>query len=92
MNIQAADYLVHFSSTPPCTSARTGRGSRLPRRATRVGEMRRGFNSRPRFHLGARLRLIATLHAPVAIRKLLAHLGMARSGPSPGPPAPGAVL
>jgi hypothetical protein len=40
---------------------------------------------------GGRLRLIATLHDPVAIRKLLAHLGMARSGPSPGPPAPGAA-
>ena len=40
---------------------------------------------------GGRLRLIATLHDPVAIRKLLAHLGMARSGPSLGPPAPGAA-
>jgi len=35
---------------------------------------------------GGRLRLIATLHDPVVIRKLLAHLNMARSGPSPGPP------
>jgi hypothetical protein len=32
---------------------------------------------------GGRLRLIATLHDPAVIRKLLAHLGMARSGPSP---------
>jgi hypothetical protein len=39
-------------------------------------------------HCGGRLRLIATLHDPVMIRKLLAHLAMARSGPSPGPPAP----
>jgi len=37
---------------------------------------------------GGRLRLIATLHDPVVIRQLLAHLGMARSGPSPGPPHP----
>jgi hypothetical protein len=37
---------------------------------------------------GGRLRLIATLHDPVVIRKLLAHLGMARSGPSPGPAPP----
>jgi hypothetical protein len=31
------------------------------------------------------LRLIVTLHDPVAIRKLVAHLGMARSGRSPSP-------
>jgi len=37
---------------------------------------------------GGRLRLIATLHDPVVIRKLLAHLGMAPSGPSPGPAPP----
>jgi len=44
-------------------------------------------------HCGGRLRLIATLHDPVVIRKLLAHLGMAGSGPSPGPapPTPGAA-
>jgi hypothetical protein len=34
------------------------------------------------------LRLIATLHDPAVIRKLLAHLGMVRSGPSPGPAPP----
>jgi hypothetical protein len=38
--------------------------------------------------LRGRLRLIATLHDPVVIRKLLAHLEMARSGPSPGPAPP----
>ena len=37
---------------------------------------------------GSRLPLIATLHDPAVIRKLLAHLGMARSGPSPGPAPP----
>src|SRR5436309_10931791 len=36
-------------------------------------------------HCGGRLRLSATLHNPGVIRKLLAHLGMARTGPSPGP-------
>jgi hypothetical protein len=42
---------------------------------------------------GGRLRLIATLHDSAVIRKLLAHLGMARSGSSPGPapPASGAA-
>ena len=39
-------------------------------------------------HCGGRLRLIATLHDPAVIRTLLAHLGMARSGPSPGPAPP----
>jgi hypothetical protein len=42
-------------------------------------------------HCGGRLRLIATLHDPAVIRKILAHLGMARSGPSPGPPESGGV-
>ena len=42
-------------------------------------------------HCGGRLRLIATLHDPAVIRKILAHLGLAPSGPSPGPPAPGAA-
>jgi hypothetical protein len=37
---------------------------------------------------GGRLRLIATVHDPAVIRKILAHLGMARSGPSPGPAPP----
>jgi hypothetical protein len=37
---------------------------------------------------GGRLRLIATLQDPAVIRKLLAHLGTTRSGPSPGPAPP----
>ncbi len=37
-------------------------------------------------HCGGRLRLTGTLHDPAVIRKILAHLGMTRSGPSPGPP------
>ena len=42
---------------------------------------------------GGRLHLIATLHDPAVIRKILAHLGLAPSGPRPGPapPAPGAA-
>jgi hypothetical protein len=39
-------------------------------------------------HCGGRLRLIATLHDPVVIRKILAHVGMTPSGPSPGPAPP----
>jgi hypothetical protein len=39
---------------------------------------------------GDRLRLIATLHDPAVIRKILAHLNLAHSGqsPVPAPPAP----
>jgi uncharacterized protein YbaR (Trm112 family) len=43
-------------------------------------------------HCGGRLRLIATLHDPVVIWKLLAHLGMARSGPSPERLCEGAMV
>ena len=37
-------------------------------------------------HCGGRLRLIATLHDPAVIRKILAYLGPSQSGQSPGPP------
>ena len=42
-------------------------------------------------HCGGRLRLIATLHDPAVIRKILDHLDLAHSGqsPGPGPPASG---
>jgi hypothetical protein len=39
-------------------------------------------------HCGGRLRLIATLHDPAVIRKILAHLALSHSGPSPGPGPP----
>jgi hypothetical protein len=39
-------------------------------------------------HCGGRLRLIGTLHDPAVIRKILAHVGLAPSGPSPGPAPP----
>jgi len=39
-------------------------------------------------HCGGRLRLIATLHDPAVIRKILAHLALAHSGQSPGPSPP----
>ena len=37
---------------------------------------------------GGRLRLIASLHDPAVIRKILAHLGLSHSGQSPGPAPP----
>jgi hypothetical protein len=39
-------------------------------------------------HCGGRLRLIAPLHDPLIIRKLLAPLGIAHSGSNPGPAHP----
>jgi len=39
-------------------------------------------------HCGSRLRLIATLHDPAVIRKILAHVGRSPSGLSPGPAPP----
>ena len=66
------------------------RGAGTPRAWTWAALMRRVFAldvlACP--HCGGRLRLIATLHDPAVIRKLLAHLGMAPSGPSPGPAPP----
>jgi uncharacterized protein YbaR (Trm112 family) len=35
-------------------------------------------------HCGGRLRLIATLHDPAVIRKILAHVGIAPSGGAEG--------
>ena len=40
-------------------------------------------------HCGGRLRLIATLHDPAVIRKILAHFALSHSGQSPGPAPPG---
>ena len=37
---------------------------------------------------GGRLRLIATLHDPAVIRKILTHVGLGPSGPIPGPAPP----
>jgi hypothetical protein len=44
-------------------------------------------------HCGGRLRLIATLHDPAVIRKILAHRALSHSGqnPGPGPPESGAA-
>jgi len=39
-------------------------------------------------HCGGRLRLIATLHDPAVIRKILAHRALSHSGQSPGPGPP----
>jgi hypothetical protein len=59
----------------------------------RLGQ--RGQSSRilPSPHCADRLRLIARLHDPAVIRKILANVGVGPSGRSPGPapPEPGAA-
>jgi len=43
-------------------------------------------------HCGGRLRLIATLHDPAVIRKILARAGSPpKAEPAPAPPEPGAA-
>jgi hypothetical protein len=68
----------------------TGVKTTTPRAWTWAALMHRAFSidvlACP--HCGGRLRLIATLHDPAVIRKILAHLGIAPSGPSPGPAPP----
>jgi putative transposase len=63
---------------------------RRPRHWTWAALMQRAFAidvlARPR--CGSRMRLIATIHDPGVIRRILAHLGLSRSGQSPGPAPP----
>jgi hypothetical protein len=79
------------ASPAPLAAGREGTGGKSrPRAWTWAALMHRAFAidvlACP--HCGGRLRLIGTLHDPAAIRRILAHLGMARSGPSPGPAPP----
>jgi len=83
------------ASTAPLTPGPDGTGvTSKPRYWTWAALMHRAFalDVLACARCGGRLRLIATLHDPVVIRKLLAHLGVAHSGQSPGPAplAPGA--
>ena len=68
-------------------------GARAPRRPrywSWAALMRRAFEidvlTCPR--CGSRMRLIATVDDPGVIRRILAHLGLSRSGQSPGPAPP----
>jgi len=80
------------ASTAPLAAGPAGAGVKptTPRTWTWAALMHRAFAidvlACP--HCGGRLRLIATLHDPAVIRKILTHLGIAPSGPSPGPAPP----
>ena len=79
------------ASAPPLAPGPDGTGVKTrPRYWTWAALMHRAFaiDVLACQHCGGRLRLIATLHDPVVIRKILAHLGLAPSGPSPGPAPP----
>jgi hypothetical protein len=80
------------ASTAPLAAGPDGTGVKpaTPRTWTWAALMHRAFAidvlACP--HCWGGLRLIATLHDPAVIRKILTHLGIAPSGPSPGPAPP----
>ena len=79
------------ASASPMVAGPDGTGATSPpRRWTWAALMHRAFaiDVLECPHCGGRLRLIATLHDPAVIRKILAHLGRAQSGQSPGPAPP----
>ena len=78
------------SAAPPAPSPGGTGGTPTPRSWTWAALMHRAFAidvlACPR--CGGRLRLIATLHDPAVIRRILAHLSFPHSGQSPGPAPP----
>jgi hypothetical protein len=79
------------ASAPPSVRDPGGAGEKSPGRGwTWAALMQRAFAldvlACP--HCGGRLRLIATLHDPAVIRKILGHPGRSPSGESPGPAPP----
>ena len=79
------------ASTAPLAPGPDGTGVKpTPRAWTWAALMHRAFaiDVLACVHCGGRLRLIATLHDPAVIRKILAHLDVAHSGQSPGPAPP----
>ena len=79
------------ASTAPLAPGPDGTGVKpTPRAWTWAALMHRAFaiDVLACVHCGGRLRLIATLHDPAVIRRILAHLDLAHSGQSPGPAPP----
>jgi putative transposase/transposase-like zinc-binding protein len=77
------------ASTAPLAAGPDGTGVKtaIPRAWSWATLMHRAFgiDVLACAHCGGRLRLIATLHDPAVIRKILAHLTLCHSGQSPGP-------
>jgi hypothetical protein len=80
------------ASTAPLAAGSDGTGVKTasPRAWSWAALMHRAFgiDVLACAHCGGRLRLIATLHDPAVIRKILAHLALCHSGQSPGPAPP----
>jgi Putative transposase len=78
------------STRPPATGLEGAPAKSRWRAGSWAGLMHRAFAidvlTCP--HCGGRLRLIATLHDPAVIRKILAHVGTASAWPSPSPVPP----
>jgi len=78
------------SAPEPADGPERGAGAARPRYWAWAALMERAFALDVLVcpHCGGRLRLIATLHDPVVIRKILAHVGRSESEHSPGPAPP----
>ena len=78
------------AATAPLAAGLDGTGMKSSPRASWATLMHRAFgiDVLACAHCGGRLRLIATLHDPAVIRKILAHLVLYHSGQSPGPAPP----
>jgi hypothetical protein len=80
------------ASTVPLAAGPEGSGVKTasPRAGSWAALMHRAFgiDVLACAQCGGRLRLIATLHDPAVIRRILVHLAPAHSGPSPGPAHP----
>jgi hypothetical protein len=82
------------STAAPAPASDGAREQPTPRAWTWAALMHRAFGidvlacAHSCAHCGGRLRLIATLHDPAVIRKILAHLALCHSGQSPGPAPP----
>jgi len=80
------------ASTVPLAAGPDGSGVKTasPRAGSWAALMHRAFgiDVLACAQCGGRRRLIATLHDPAVIRRILVHLAPAHSGPSPGPAHP----
>jgi len=78
------------SAAPLAAGPENTKGKSSPRAWSWAALMHRAFGIAVLAcaHCGGRLRLIATLHDPAVIRKILAHVALSHSGQSPGAAPP----